>query len=190
MAFYRDGRDNHRPLDSFSVTQLLTMLESDHVQVLNCLKCNDEMSLTDTVSSCLETVTIKPSLGTLILPILHESHFEGFIISLAPTGRRVIHVDSMPNELDRRALSVKIASLVFHISEIESQFEVLHKSMYSKPIQFDEHSCGIWLTAAITSHVQKKPVPQSRDKVFDIVWELLSTCAAKSELKCDEGKSH
>ena len=86
-AFYLDCKQNVGQLDTFSVTQLLTMLENeenDHVQVVRCLEPslpditlrpastshddNETPSIENTMKRYLNRSTIKKSTKTLLVP--------------------------------------------------------------------------------------------------------------------------
>ena len=51
--------------------------------------------------------------------------------------------------------------------------DVLYESYFTERKQFDANSCGIWLTAAITSFILQLPVVTDRNHAFDICYSLL-----------------
>ena len=61
--------------------------------------------------------------------------------------------------------------------------DVLYESYFTERKQFDANSCGIWLTAAITSFMLQLPVVTDRNHAFDISYSLLEHEAPSNYVK-------
>ena len=61
--------------------------------------------------------------------------------------------------------------------------DVLYESYFTERKQFDANSCGIWLTAAITSFILQLPVVTDRNHAFDISYSLLEHEAPSNYVK-------
>ena len=140
--------------------------------MLNCFETGDGYSrklLHDTILQYLRQLKVNPSIKTLIIPILHDSHFEGYIVSFEPSSKAVFYVDSMIlNASERSDFSKQIKDIMFDNDNVS------HQPLYTEQMQLDTNSCGIWLVAGMTSHVLGETLPRNRDEAFDSVSQLIS----------------
>ena len=169
-TFYDSCKDNDQQLDIFSVNQLLTMLESSCVQVLHCFESGNKKELHNEISQYLKQLKpLNQSIKTLIIPILHDSHFNGYIVSLETSSKAVIYVDSIIlNASEGSDFSKQIKDIVLDHDNVS------HQTLYTEQMQLDTNSCGIWLVAGMISHVLEKSLPRDRDEAFNLVSQLIS----------------
>ena len=100
----------------------------------------------------------------LCIPLCDGTHFQGYVNS---KEKRIIHFDSLHPNSAKNPTSEEIATILF------GKVGVLYGSYFTKRKQFDADSCGVWLTAAITSFILQLPVVTDRNHAFGICYSLL-----------------
>ena len=91
--------------------------------------------------------------------------FQGYVVN--SKEKRIISFYSLRPNSAKNPTSEEIATILF------GKVDVLYESYFTERKQFDANSCGIWLTAAITSFILQLPVVTDRNHAFDICYSLL-----------------
>ena len=101
----------------------------------------------------------------LCIPLCDGIHFQNYVIN--SKEKRLFHFDSLHSKSAKNPTSEDIATILF------GKVDVSYESYFTERKQFDANSCGVWLTAAITSFILQLPVAIDRNHAFDICYSFL-----------------
>ena len=101
----------------------------------------------------------------LCIPVCDGIHFQGYVVN--SKEKRIIPFYSLRPNYSKNPTSEEIATILF------GKVDVLYGSYFTERKQFEANSCGVWLTAAITSFTLQLPVVTDRNHAFDIYYSLL-----------------
>ena len=101
----------------------------------------------------------------LCIPLCDGIHFQNYVIN--SKEKRLFHFDSLHSKSAKNPTSEDIATILF------GKVDVSYESYFTERKQFDANSCGVWLTAAITSFILQLPVAIDRNHAFNICYSFL-----------------
>ena len=104
-------------------------------------------------------------LNFLCIPLCDGRHFQGYIVN--SKEKRIIHFDSLHSNSAKNPTSEEIANILF------GKVDILYESYFMERKQIDANSCGVSLTATITSFILQLLVITNQNHASDICYSLL-----------------
>ena len=129
--------------DTYFVDHLLSKVSSKHVTVRSCLSPVEKVGL-PYLKNYLNPNLLKNN-DFLCIHLCNGIDFQGYIAN--SKEKKIIHFDSLRQNSAKNPTSDEIATIIFGI------VDVLYEFYFTERKQFDANSCGVWLTAAITSFI-------------------------------------
>ena len=149
--------------DMYCVDHLLSKVSSEHITVRSCLSTVERVGL-----PCFKN-HLNPNLlksnDFLCISLCDGIHFQSYVVN--SKENRIIYFYSVHPNSAENPTSKEIATILF------GKVDVLYESYFTERKQYDTNSCGVLLTAAITSFILQLPVVTDRNHAFDICFSLL-----------------
>ena len=149
--------------DMYCVDYLLSKVSSELVTVRSCLSTVERVA-----RPCFKNY-LNPNLLKnnyfLCIPLCDGIHFQGYVVN--SKEKRIIYFDSLRPNSAENPTSEEIATILF------GKVDVLYESYFTERKQYDTNSCGVLLTAVITSFILQLPVVTGLNHAFDICFSLL-----------------
>ena len=136
-------RDQNFLIDTFTADYLLSKRSSGSIGLLACMSPIDGIGL-PFFKKYLKKSQIENK-NFLCIHLCDGVRFQGYVVD--DCNKTIVHVDSLRNNNSKNATSKAIATTLFDGENINFKF------YFTRRVQFDSNSCGVWLVAGIASYV-------------------------------------